>query len=48
MSGKDEYIQKLYKLKDQIASAPDYLILEKCVAKIDKIKAKVSDGRNKR
>ena len=48
MSGKDEYIQKLYKLKDQIASAADYLILEKCVAKIDKIRSRVSDGKNKR
>lgn len=48
MNGKDEYVQKLYKLKDQISHAQDYLILEKCTQKVEKIKNKVGEYKNKK
>lgn len=46
MSTLEEVLNRLYKLKDQAAAAPDFLSLEKVSAKVDKIRSKVSGHRN--
>lgn len=46
MSTVEEVLNKLYKLKDQAAKAPDFLSLEKVSTKVDKIRSKVANHRS--